>query len=123
MARILVIEDNADSLELAAYLLQAAGHRADGASAGEAALAAARQDPPDLILCDLQLPGMDGFAVLRGLRQEPRLCAIPVVAVTAYAMVGDHERVLAAGFNGYLSKPIDPEQFTSQVEAFLPRRS
>jgi len=104
------------------YLLEAAGHTLVGVDSGEAALLAARQAPPDLVLCDLQLPGLDGFAVMRGLKQADRLGAIPVVAVTAYAMVGDRERVLAAGFDGYLSKPIDPERFTGQVEAFLRKR-
>lgn len=119
MAHILVIEDNADGLELLTYLLQAAGHTVAGVPTGAAALPAAQQFQPDLILCDLQLPDLDGFAVLRGLRDAAGLSGVPVVAVTAYAMVGDRERVRAAGFDGYLTKPIEPERFAGQVEAFL----
>jgi CheY-like chemotaxis protein len=120
MARILVIEDNPSNMALMVYLLKAFGHMTDEAEGGEAGLAAARREPPDLVLCDLQMPGMDGFEVARQLKADPALCAVPVVAVTAYAMVGDREKVLAAGFNGYITKPISPERFVEQVETFLP---
>lgn len=117
--RILVIEDNAASRELACYLLQSAGLDAPEASDGESGLAMARELVPDLVICDLQLPGMDGFAVLQALRSDPATAGIPVVAVTAFSMVGDRDRVLAAGFNGYLAKPVDPRKFTAQITAFL----
>ena len=75
---------------------------------------------PDLIVCDVQLPDIEGFEVARWLKSHPELRAIPLVAVTALAMVGDRDRVLAAGFDGYLAKPIDPETFVRQIEGFLP---
>ena len=120
-ARILVIEDNAANLELATYLLSAFGHTPLTAADGEQGLAAARREKPDLIVCDVQLPGMDGYEVLKRLRAEPELACIPVVAVTSFAMVGDRNRALAAGFDGYVAKPIDPETFVSELEPFFPR--
>jgi two-component system cell cycle response regulator len=118
-ARILVIEDNDENLELMTYLLQAFGHTTLTARDGEQGLAVARTETPDLILCDLQMPRLDGFGVVRELRRDARLFGLPVVAITAFAMRDDRERVLAAGFNGYLTKPIVPEEFVGQVEAFL----
>src|SRR6185369_15838596 len=106
MAHILVIEDNPANMQLMVYLLNAFGHTPVEAIDGEAGLAEAHRQTPELILCDLQLPGMDGYEVVRQLRADPGLAAIPLVAVTAYAMVGDRDKVLAAGFNGYISKPI-----------------
>lgn len=117
--RILLIEDNAANMDLARYLLEAHGFECDAAMDGVAGLRAARQHAPHLVLCDLQLPDMDGFEVLRGLREEAALKAVPVVAVTALAMLGDRERILAAGFDGYLPKPLDPRRFAGQVAAFL----
>jgi len=124
-ARILVVEDDPANLSLMGYLLQAFGHSTVPARDGEEALAAAAREEIDLVICDLQLPGMDGYEVLRRLRQDPGLAAVPVVAVTAFAMVGDRERMLAAGFDAYLPKPIDPEEFVPRLEALLPeaRRS
>ena len=81
---------------------------------------AADREHPDLIICDVQLPDIDGFEVARRLKRDPELRPIPLVAVTALAMVGDRDRVLAAGFDGYLAKPIDPEMFARQIEDFLP---
>lgn len=122
-ARILIIEDNPANLELMTYLLRAYKYQVLSAADGEAGLAAAQQQLPDVVVCDLQLPKLDGFEVLKRLKAEPRTTAIPVVAVTAYAMVGDRERVLAAGFDGYLAKPIEPETFVSQIERFLKEKS
>lgn len=119
MSRILIIEDNADNLELMTYLLKALGHTPLTAGDGEEGLEAARRNAPDLIICDLQLPRMDGYGVIQRLKGHPALRAIPVVAVTAYAMVGDRDRVLAAGFDGYIPKPIAPETFVGQIEVFL----
>jgi Response regulator containing a CheY-like receiver domain and an HD-GYP domain len=120
MARILIIEDNPANMQLMVYLLRAFGHETLEAQAGQAGLATAQNDLPDLILCDLQMPGMDGYEVARRLKLIPGLKAISLVAVTAYAMVGDRDRILAAGFDGYISKPINAEQFVKQVEIFLP---
>src|SRR5216117_267967 len=101
------------------YLLKSFGHVPLTAPDGEEGLAAARREKPDLIVCDIQLPGLDGHAVAREVKAEAALGAIPLVAVTAFAMVGDRDKVLASGFDGYLSKPIDPETFIAHVEAFL----
>ena len=120
MARILVIEDNPANMQLMMYLLRAFGHHTFDATDGETGLIVAKKELPDLILCDLQMPGIDGYEVARRIRLEPQLTAMSLVAVTAYAMVGDREKVLAAGFNGYIPKPINPELFLGQVEAFLP---
>jgi len=117
--RVLLVEDNAANMDLARYLLQAHGFLCDEAPDGESGLRMAAARPPDIVLCDLQLPGMDGFALLRALRADPRVAAIPVIAVTAYAMVGDRSRILAAGFNGYIAKPLDPRRFAGQIAAFL----
>jgi two-component system cell cycle response regulator len=117
--RILVIEDNPASLELMGYLLEAFGYTAIRASSGEEGLDAATREVPDLIVCDIQLPGIDGHEIARRLASDPVLKDIPRVAVTALAMVGDRDKVLASGFNGYLAKPIAPESFVKHVEAFL----
>lgn len=120
MAKILVIEDNPTNLQLMVYLLQAFGHTPLEALDGEAGLELIRRESPDLILCDIHLPGTDGFGVARQLKSQPAFSAIPLVAVTALAMVGDRDRILSAGFNGYITKPITPETFVGQVESFLP---
>ncbi len=119
MARILVIEDNAANLELMSYLLQAFGHAVITATDGEQGEAIARDRLPALILCDLHLPGIDGFEVARRLKKAPPCSGIPLVAVTAFAMVGDRDKILTQGFDGYIAKPIDPETFVEQVETFL----
>jgi two-component system, cell cycle response regulator len=119
MARMLVIEDNPANLELMAYLLTAFGHSPALASDGEQGLDIARRDIPDLIVCDMQLPRMDGYAIMRQLKAWPETRAIPLIAVTALAMVGDRDRIIAQGFDGYISKPITPETFVAQVETFL----
>ena len=119
MARILVIEDNPTNLQLMVYLLQAFGHTPLEAGDGETGLELIHQERPDLILCDIHLPGMDGFEVASQLKSHRTLRLIPRVAVTALAMVGDRDRILSAGFDGYITKPITPETFVSQVEAFL----
>ena len=120
MARVLVIEDNPANLELMTYLLQAFGHSTATAQDGQAGLEAARRDNFDLILCDVQLPTLDGYEVARQLKANPALRQMPLVAVTALAMVGDRDRVLAAGFDGYIPKPIVPRTFVAQAELFLP---
>ncbi len=118
-ARILVIEDNPTNLQLVAYLLEAFGHEVKQAMEGAEGIELARQERPELILLDIHMPKMDGYEVARRLRADPECRRIPVVAVTALAMVGDRERLLASGFNGYISKPIDPQTFTTRVQSFL----
>ncbi|RNF29436.1 hypothetical protein NM04_17905 [Massilia aurea] len=119
MARILIIEDNPANIELMSFLLGAYGHTPLSAADGPRGVAAARSERPDLIACDVNLPGMDGFAVLAALKTDPSLSGVPILAVTALAMAGDREKVLAAGFDGYISKPIEPESFVAELEAFL----
>ena len=119
-ARILIIEDNPTNMELMAYLLTAFGHTALMAFDGEAGVQMAQRDLPELILCDVHLPLLDGFGVVAALRAHGPTARIPVLAVTALAMMGDRERLLAAGFNGYVAKPIEPEQFVAQLAPFLP---
>jgi two-component system cell cycle response regulator len=119
VARILIIEDNPANIELMSFLLSAYGHAPLSAADGPRGVAAARSERPDLIACDVNLPGMDGFSVLAELKGDPALAAVPILAVTALAMTGDREKVLAAGFDGYISKPIEPESFVAELEAFL----
>lgn len=118
-ARILLIEDNAQNSYMTCFLLQNRGHAVKVASSGPEGLALAAAMQPDLILLDIQLPGMDGHEVARRLKADPGLRAVPVVAVTSYAMQGDREKCLAAGAEGYIEKPIDPDTFVDEVERFL----
>jgi CheY-like chemotaxis protein len=119
MSRILVVEDNETSLDLITYLLEAFGHTPLVARDGVEGLEIARREQPDLILIDVHMPKMDGYELVRQLKHEPALQATPLIAVTALAMVGDRERALIAGFDGYIAKPIDPEILPVQVETFL----
>lgn len=118
-ARILLIEDNPQNRYLAKFLLEQRGHEVLEAETGPQGLEMAAECSPDLILLDIQLPGMDGHAVARTLKSDSQLKSIPVIAVTSYAMVGDREKCLEAGAEGYIEKPIDPETFPSAVEGYL----
>lgn len=120
-ARILIIEDNSANMELMRYLLHAFSHQVRCATDGRQGLVQARCELPDLIICDIHLPKLDGFGVVRKLKDDPGTHGVPVLAVTAQAMVGDRDKLLAAGFDGYICKPIEPEIFVSQVDAFLSR--
>ncbi len=119
MPRVLVIEDNPANLELMTYLLKAFGHEPVEARDGVEGLAVARREQLDLIICDVHLPKLDGYEVIRELKRQPALRGIPTIAVTALAMVGDRDKVLAAGFDGYIAKPITPETFVDEVKTFL----
>jgi two-component system cell cycle response regulator len=116
---ILVIEDNEDNIRLIAYILEAYGYTPTLASSGAEGLERALAHSPDLILLDIRMPGMDGYGVAAAIRTHPELDRTRIVAVTASAMVGDRERIAAAGFDGYIQKPIDPETFMVTVEGFL----
>jgi len=116
---ILVVEDNERNLKLVRDVLEYAGYDVRVARTGEDGITLAVSEPPDLVLMDLQLPGIDGMEALRRLRESPRTADIPVVAVTAQAMKQDRERALAAGFNGYVEKPISVRAFPDQVRMFL----
>ena len=118
-ARVLVIDDDPVNVDLVAYLLRAYGHEPVTALGGEDALRELSEQSVDLVLCDIQMPEMDGFEILRELRRNERFARTPVVGVTALAMVGDREKIVAAGFNGYLTKPITPETFVPDIEKFL----
>jgi CheY-like chemotaxis protein len=118
-SKILLIEDNAQNRYLATFLLEQGGHEVLQAETGPEGLEIAAEVLPDLILLDIQLPRMDGHAVARELKNDDRLKSIPIVAVTSYAMPGDREKCLAAGAEGYIEKPIDPESFVAEVEQFL----
>ncbi len=101
------------------YLLEAFGHQAIATKEGAEGIAMARQHRPDLVLLDIHMPRMDGYEVAGRLREDPQCLHTPIIAVTALAMVGDKEKLLASGFNGYISKPIDPETFPGKVQEFL----
>lgn len=119
-ARILIVEDNPNSLELMTYLLGTRGHAGLCAGTGAEALQVARAETVDLVLLDLQLPDLDGYQVLRQLRAMPGFARTKIIAVTAVAMLGDRERTLAAGFDHYIPKPINPRTFVQEVERWLP---
>ena len=119
-ASILVVEDNAVNMELTEFLLNASGYVPLLALSGAEGVRLATEEHPDLILMDIQMPGMDGYEATEAIRRDPELQACPIVAVTAFAMVGDKDRILSQGFAGYISKPIEAETFVAQVEAYLP---
>jgi two-component system cell cycle response regulator DivK len=119
-ATILLIEDNLQNRYLVKFLLEQHGYQVLEAETGVQGLEMAAKRRPDLILLDIQLPGMDGHAVARALKDKPELKSIPIIAVTSYAMLGDRERCLAAGAEGYIEKPIDPATFVGEIERYLP---
>lgn len=118
--RVLIVEDNVANLELMVYLLHASGYETATAANGRIGLSAARSNPPDLIVCDVQMPEMNGYEFAQALKSDASLRSIPLVAVTAFAMVGDQEKALAAGFDVYIPKPIEPEYFVARINALLP---
>lgn len=119
MAKILVVDDDPRNLRLAVTVLEQSAHEVLSAENGAAGIEAALVHAPDLVLMDVQMPGMDGIAALRRLRADQRTAALKVVALTALAMKGDAERLLAEGFDGYLKKPIRYKEFLASVAALL----
>jgi len=117
--KILVIEDNEQNMYLVTFILEKHGYEVVQAWDGREGIELAGRGRPTLIILDIQLPVMDGYAVARELRRNPALDDVPIVAVTSYAMVGDRERILAAGCNGYIEKPINPDTFMDDVEQHL----
>lgn len=117
--RILVVEDNPLNLKLVRDVLTASGYEVVEAQTGEAGVSLAADCAPDLVLMDLQLPGIDGYEALRLIREDPRIGEVPIVALTAFAMREDRERTARAGFDGYLSKPISVRELPAQVGDFL----
>ncbi|HUX33797.1 MAG TPA: response regulator [Gemmatimonadaceae bacterium] len=122
MARVLIVEDNQLNMELATDLLAAAGHAVLQAATAEAGIVMARAQRPDLILMDIRLPGMPGSAAVRVLKGDAGTARIPTVALTAQAMRGDADAAREAGFDGYMSKPIDTRRFVTEIEEFLGAR-
>jgi CheY-like chemotaxis protein len=119
MACVLVVEDQAENLNLMVYLLTAFGHGILVARNGAEGVAVVTRDRPDLVVMDLQMPEMDGYEAAWLLKADPAVSSIPLIAVTAYAMVGDRELIIASGFDGYMTKPIDPRTFVRDLERHL----
>ena len=121
MARVLIVEDNPVNMKLVVVLLQSAGHTVLSARDAEAALTLARDEQPDLILMDIQLPGMDGLEATVLLKRDDATRGIPVIALTALAMKGDEERIRAAGCDGYIAKPMRYKEFLAAIATQLAR--
>ena len=119
MKTILIAEDNPTNRELLRELLEICGYTVAEACDGQEALAMVEQAPPDLLLLDIGMPLLDGFAVVRKLRENPRFASLPVVAVTAYAMQGDREKIMNSGFDGYLSKPVNSGSLVQELDRLL----
>ncbi|HEV2231436.1 MAG TPA: response regulator [Thermoplasmata archaeon] len=119
MARILLVEDNPLNAKLAAVILKSAGHSVVGASDARETHQVLSQERPDLILMDLGLPGLDGYALTREIRREPATREIPILAVTSFAMKGDELKALEVGCNGYLTKPIDRLKLLGEIQRLL----
>ncbi len=119
MAKVLIVEDNPANMTLAIFLLESAGHRVLSATDAEVGLALARSEQPDLILMDIQLPGMDGLAATTQLKGDDKTRRIPVIALTALAMKGDEERIRAAGCDGYIGKPMRYKEFLDTIAKHL----
>ena len=118
---ILIIEDDEKNMYLFTFILEKHGYRVIQARDGQEGIEKACREKPALILLDIQLPVMDGYAVAQALRGNSELSDVPIVAVTSYAMAGDRERILAIGCAGYIEKPINPKTFMADVEQYLPR--
>lgn len=119
MAKVLIVEDNPANMTLATFLLKSAGHRVLSATNAETGVALARDEQPDLVLMDIQLPGMDGLQATGLLKSDEATRAIPVIALTALAMKGDEERIRAAGCDGYIAKPLAYKDFLATIAAQL----
>lgn len=119
MKRVLIVEDNPSNLKLAGTILTKAGYEVRQAPDAPGGIEQARHWQPDLILMDVQLPGVDGLSAMRTLKSDPATRAIPIIALTAFAMKGDEQKMLAAGFDGYIAKPIRYREFLDRVAAIL----
>ncbi len=118
--RILVIEDQEDNRRIVRDLLTSAGYEMIEAGTGEEGLSLAEANPPDLILMDIQLPGMDGYETTRRIKAHPALRRVPVIAVTSYALSGDDAKALAAGCDAYVTKPFSPRALLAKIREYLP---
>lgn len=118
--RILVIEDQEDNRQIVRDLVTASGYEFIEATTGEEGLAVAARERPDLILMDIQLPGIDGYEVTRRIKADPKLRHIPIIAVTSYALSGDDKKAFAAGCDGYVTKPFSPRLLLAKIREYLP---
>ena len=123
MKTALVIEDNSDNMELITFILEKNGYKVIKAETGQQGFDVALERRPDFIILDIQLPDMDGLEVLRKIRNSEIDSGMPVIAMTSYAMVGDREKMMAAGCDGYIEKPIDPEKVVSQIRRIIGEES
>jgi len=120
--RILVIEDQEDNRQIVRDLMAASGYELIEATTGEEGIAAAARERPDLILMDIQLPGIDGYEVTRRIKANPQLKTIPIIAVTSYALSGDDKKAFAAGCDGYVTKPYSPRLLLAKIREYLPAK-
>jgi len=120
--RILVIEDQEDNRQIVRDLMTASGYELIEATTGEEGLEAASRERPDLILMDIQLPGIDGYEVTRRIKADPKLRQIPIIAVTSYALSGDDKKAFAAGCDGYVTKPYSPRLLLAKIREYLPSK-
>jgi len=119
MTKVLVIEDNEKNRYLISFILKGAGYEVREAITGEEGVGMTISEQPDLVLMDIQLPGIDGYEATRSIRASPAGGKIPIIALTSYAMTGDRERALAAGCTGYVEKPINPDTILDEIQKFL----
>ena len=119
MKRILVVEDNETNIYLISFILRKNGYEVTEARTGEEGVELAIKEKPDLIIMDIQLPGIDGLEATRKIRESEADGTIPIIALTSYAMTGDRERALKAGCTGYIEKPINPDTFISEIKKYL----
>jgi two-component system, cell cycle response regulator DivK len=120
--RILVIEDQEDNRQIVRDLMTASGYELIEATTGEEGIEAAAREKPDLILMDIQLPGIDGYEVTRRIKANPKLKKIPIIAVTSYALSGDDKKAFAAGCDGYVTKPYSPRLLLAKIREYLPAK-
>ncbi len=118
--RVLIIEDNDQNMYMLSFLLEMNNYEVMQAFNGLDGIKAAKENSPDIILLDIQLPGMDGYQIAQELRSRNDLCHIPIIAVTSHAMVGDREKAMASGATGYIEKPVDPDNFIQRMESYFP---
>lgn len=119
MKKVLVVEDNEKNLYLISFILEKMGHRVIAARTGEEGVELALREQPDLVLMDIQLPGINGLETTRRIRGAEKGADVPIIALTSYALVGDREQVLSAGCTGYIEKPINPETIMGEIDKYL----
>ncbi len=119
MKRVLVVEDNEDSMKVITFILEKSGYSTIRAETGEKGVELVLKEKPDFIILDIQLPGIDGFEVMKKIRNSVIGDRVPIIAMTSFAMIGDMQMMLNAGFHGYIEKPIDPERVIGQIQKIV----